>query len=208
MLALVGGFVFNPSPGQAQNPVIIAFGDSLTAGLGVKAKEAWPAVVQDKLAAKGVHITMVNAGVSGDTTAGGKARLAWSLDGGAAKPSAAIVALGANDALRALDPEDAFNNLDAILAELKKRRMNILLAGMLAPPNLGEDYGKRFLAIYTRLADKHDIALYPFLLDGVAADQNLNQADGIHPTAEGQQVIAQKILPWVEALLNGRTAAK
>jgi len=208
MLALVAGFLLSASPGQAQNPIVIAFGDSLTAGLGVKAKEAWPAVVRDKLAARGVHITMVNAGVSGDTTAGGKARLAWSLDGATVKPTAAIVALGANDALRALDPEDAFRNLDAILVELRKRNMDVLLAGMLAPPNLGEDYGNRFLAIYTRLADKHGVPLYPFLLDGVAAEKDMNQDDGIHPTAEGQQVIAEKILPWVEALLNGRTAAK
>ena len=193
---------------RAEGLVIVAFGDSITAGLGVSEQEAWPAVVQKILADKGVAITIVNAGVSGDTTAGGKARLAWSLDGPSPSPGFAIVALGGNDALRALTPENSYQNLDAIILALKKRNMPVLLAGMLAPPNLGDDFGKAFQAIYTRLASKHKILLYPFLLEGVAGDEKLNQHDGIHPTPEGQKIIARKMVPYIEALLSGKTALK
>ena len=193
---------------RAEGQVIVAFGDSITAGLGVNEQEAWPAVAQKILAEKGLAITIVNAGVSGDTTAGGKARLAWSLDGASPKPGFAIVALGGNDALRALTPENSYQNLDAIILALKKRNMPVLLAGMLAPPNLGDDFGKAFQAIYTRLASKHKILLYPFLLEGVAGDEKLNQHDGIHPTPEGQKIIARKMVPYIEALLSGKTALK
>ena len=197
--------VLSPLRVQADTPVIVAFGDSITAGLGVTEQEAWPAAVQRILADQGLKVTMINAGVSGDTTAGGRARLAWSLDGATPKPTLAVVALGGNDALRALDPENAYGNLDAIIIALKKRKMNILLAGMLAPPNLGGDYAEKFAAIYKRLAAKHTVLLYPFLLDGVAADKNLNQADGIHPTAAGQNIIATRIAPYLQALVEGRT---
>ena len=206
--ALVLGLFEGSTPARAGQPVIVAVGDSITAGFGLSEREAWPAVLAGTLNKSGTPVTMINAGVSGDTTAGGRARLAWSLDGTDPKPTAAIVALGGNDALRALDPEQAFQNLDAMVMELKKRDLKVMLAGMLAPPNLGEDYGREFQAIYTRLAKKHDVLLYPFLLDGVAADPTLNQADGIHPTADGQKIIADRIKPWVLALLDGRTTLK
>lgn len=206
MLGILLAGLFPASVARAETPVIVAFGDSITAGLGVQEQEAWPYVAQKMLADKGSKVTIVNAGVSGDTTAGGKARLAWSLDGADLKPGFAVVALGGNDALRALTPENSFQNLDAIITALKKRGMPVLLAGMLAPPNLGEDFGQKFQAVYTRLADKHQILLYPFLLEGVAGIANLNQHDGIHPTAEGQRIIAQKILPYLEALLAGKRA--
>jgi acyl-CoA thioesterase I len=194
--------LFPASHAHAEPAVIVAFGDSITAGLGVSEQEAWPYVAQKMLADKGHQVTIINAGVSGDTTAGGKARLAWSLDGADPKPGFAVVALGGNDALRALTPEISFQNLDAIIIALKKRNMPVLLAGMLAPPNLGEDFGQKFQAIYTRLSDKHKIPLYPFLLDGVAGVADLNQHDGIHPTAEGQRIIARMILPFLETLLE------
>jgi acyl-CoA thioesterase I len=196
--------IFTTPQARAESAVIVAFGDSITAGLGVNEQEAWPYVAQKMLADKGRNVTIVNAGVSGDTTAGGKARLAWSLDGADPKPGFAVVALGGNDALRALTPENSFQNLDAIIIALKKRNMPVLLAGMLAPPNLGEDFGQKFQAIYTRLATKHKIPLYPFLLEGVAGIADLNQHDGIHPTPEGQRIIARKILPYIEALLAGK----
>ncbi len=179
----------------------MAFGDSLTAGLGVSPNETWPAQLEARLKAEGLDVRFVNAGVSGDTTAGGRARLAWSLDGAEPKPGYAIVALGANDAMRGLSPEAAYGNLDAIVAELKKRNIRILLAGMLAPPNLGPDYGDAFKAIYAKLAEKHGIALYPFLLDGVAAEPSLNQGDGIHPTAAGYTLIAERLAPVVRHFL-------
>jgi len=162
--------------------------------------------VQKMLIAKGQSVTVVNAGVSGDTTAGGKARLAWSVDGADPKPTHAIIALGGNDALRALSQENAYQNLEAIILAFKKRNIAVLLAGMLAPPNLGAEYGHKFQAIYTRLAAKHKVLLYPFLLNGVAADANLNQADGIHPTEAGQKIIAARILPYIQALLSGKKA--
>ena len=208
MAALVLGLFEGSTPARAGQPVIVAVGDSITAGFGLSEREAWPAVLAGTLNKSGTPVTMINAGVSGDTTAGGRARLAWSLDGTDPKPTAAIVALGGNDALRALDPELAYQNLDAILTELKKRKLKILLAGMLAPPNLGPDYGRKFQAIYTRLAQKHNVLLFPFLLEGVAADPDLNQADGIHPTAAGQKVIAGNIKPFIEAMLDGKTAMK
>ena len=188
------------SPAAAEK-VIVAFGDSLTAGLGVSPNETWPAQLEARLKAEGLDVRFVNAGVSGDTTAGGRARLAWSLDGAEPKPGYAIVALGANDAMRGLSPEAAYGNLDAIVAELKKRNIRILLAGMLAPPNLGPDYGDAFKAIYAKLAEKHGIALYPFLLDGVAAEPSLNQGDGIHPTAAGYTLIAERLAPVVRHFL-------
>ena len=195
-----------PAFAQARGPVIVALGDSITAGYGLTEKDAWPIQVQKMLIAKGQSVTVVNAGVSGDTTAGGKARLAWSVDGADPKPTHAIIALGGNDALRALSQENAYQNLEAIILAFKKRNIAVLLAGMLAPPNLGAEYGHKFQAIYTRLAAKHKVLLYPFLLNGVAADANLNQADGIHPTEAGQKIIAARILPYIQALLSGKKA--
>ncbi|WP_317628988.1 arylesterase [Defluviicoccus vanus] len=182
---------------------LLAFGDSLTAGYGLAPADAFPAQLQRALQAKGLTVEVINGGVSGDTTAGGRNRLAWTLGSGdAAQPAAAIVELGGNDALRGLDPEAAQANLDAILAELQRRRVPVLLAGMYAPPNLGADYTRRFKAIYPRLAEKYGVRLYPFFLDGVAGVPGMTQPDGIHPTAAGVTEIVRRITPDVVELLR------
>jgi len=183
--------------------VVLALGDSLTAGYGLSEGDAFPARLEAALRARGHRVAIVNAGVSGDTTAGGLARLDWAL---AARPDAAIVALGANDGLRGIDPGASEANLDAILARLAREGLPVLLAGMLAPPNLGREYADAFAALYPRLATKHGVALYPFLLDGVAAEAALNQADGIHPNRQGVAVMVDRILPYVERLIE--TAAR
>ncbi len=171
---------------------IVALGDSLTAGYGLPRKDAFTARLGAALAAAGVKARVVNAGVSGDTSAGGLARIDWLL---AEKPDLVIVELGANDALRGLDPEETRRNLDAILARIKKSGARVLLAGMRAPPNMGREYAADFDRIFPDLAKQHKVPLYPFFLDGVAADPALNQADGIHPNAKGVSVIVDRILP-------------
>lgn len=182
---------------------LLALGDSLTAGYGLPQTDGFVAQLERALAADGLDVEVVNGGVSGDTTAGGLARLSWLLgaDPGS-QPDAAIVELGANDALRGLDPEAAFANLDAILNRLEQRGIPVLLAGMRAPPNMGRDYAAEFNAIYPRLAAKHDVPLYRFFLDGVAAEHALNQPDRIHPNADGVAVIVERILPAVKDLLQ------
>ncbi|HJP19923.1 MAG: arylesterase [Alphaproteobacteria bacterium] len=179
--------------------LVLALGDSLTAGYGLAADQAFPARLQATLREQGLSVRVINAGVSGDTSAGGRARLDWSL---ADNPAAAIVELGANDALRGLDPEETRANLDAIILELKKRGIAVLLAGMLAPPNLGPEYEARFNAIYPDLAARHGVLFYPFFLDGVAARPELNQADGMHPTAAGVDIIVDRLLPLVRELIK------
>jgi acyl-CoA thioesterase-1 len=174
-------------------------GDSLVAGHGLPQGQAFPDILANKLATEGVDVTMINAGVSGDTTAGGLARLDWSL---AENPDGAIIVLGGNDLLRGLDPQASYENLNAIINRLKDRNVKILLAGMQAPRNLGADYAAEFDGIYPALAAKHDILLYPFFLDGVALMVELNQPDGMHPNKAGVDVIAQKIMPLVKQLLN------
>ncbi|WP_420712749.1 arylesterase [Ancylobacter sp. SL191] len=186
------------TPLHAEPLRLVAFGDSLTAGLGLPAKDAFPAKLQAALTAKGHDVVIENAGVSGDTTSAGLARLDWSIQDGT---QGVILELGANDALRGLDPAIAEKSLDAILARLKERKIPVLLAGMVAPPNLGGGYGERFNAIYPRLAAKYDVPLYPFFLDGVAGQGKLNQPDGIHPTAAGVDVIVERITPAVERWL-------
>ena len=180
-------------------PTIVVLGDSLTAGLGLDPEQAFPARLQAYLTERGVAVKIDNAGVSGDTSAGGRSRLDWALAG---KPDAVMVELGANDALRGIDPKVTEANLDAILAELTRRKIKVLLCGMLAPPNLGRDYGAAFNGIYPKLAAKYHVTLYPFFLDGVAAEPALNQADGMHPNRQGVAVIVQRIAPQVEALLK------
>jgi acyl-CoA thioesterase I len=177
---------------------IVAFGDSLTAGYGVAGKDAFPAQLTRALAAKGIAVEIANAGVSGDTVAGGLARLDWSVPEGT---QAVILELGANDALRGFDPAITRNGLDAILKRPKERNIPVLLCGMLAPPNLGADYAGRFNPIYQELAARYDAQLYPFFLTGVAGDAKLNQSDGLHPTAAGVAVIVARILPDVERLI-------
>lgn len=190
----------NLAPAQAPKPIlIVALGDSLTAGFGLASHEAFPARLEAALKAKGVAARVVNAGLSGDTSAGGLARLDWALE---PKPDFAIVELGGNDGLRGLDPAQTRANLDAIVTRLKGQGIGVLLAGMLAPPNLGPDYGRAFNALFPELAAKHDVPLYPFFLDGVAADRALNLADGIHPNAKGVEIVVERILPFVLKLVG------
>lgn len=185
---------------------ILMLGDSLTAGYGLASRDALPARLETALRERGLDARVIDAGVSGDTTAGGLSRLEWAL---ADRPHAVVVALGANDALRAIDPALARSNLDRLLAALSERRLPVLLAGMLAPRNLGPEYGTRFDAIYPELAERHGALLYPFLLDGVATVAALNQADGLHPNPAGVEVIVERILPSVLCLArrSGHPAA-
>jgi acyl-CoA thioesterase-1 len=180
---------------------ILALGDSLTAGYGLPAGQGFAPQLERALKARGHDVRVIDAGVSGDTTAGGLARLDWSLGD---SPQVVIVELGANDALRGLDPDQAHRNLDAILTRLKQDDIRVLLAGMVAPANWGPDYGERFNAIYGKLARKHGVALYPFFLDGVAKDPRLNLPDGLHPTAEGVGLIVERILPHVEQVIGNK----
>ena len=182
---------------------ILALGDSLTAGLGLEASEAFPTKLEAALRAKGLEVRIVNAGVSGDTAAAGLARLDWALSDAV---DGLIVELGANDALRGLDPGQTETALDAILAKAAARKLPVLIAGMQAPPNLGPDYVAAFDGIYPRLAERHGAILYPFFLDGVAAKPSLNQTDGIHPNGKGVDIIVERIMPSVEGLIR-RAAA-
>jgi acyl-CoA thioesterase-1 len=183
----------------AERPVkIVVLGDSLTAGLGLSAADAFPAKLEKALKAKGLAVEVVNAGVSGDTTAGGLARLDWSVPAGT---DAVIVELGANDMLRGGDPERTRQALDAIMRRLAERQIPVLLAGMRAAPNLGGDYARAFEPIYPDLAAKYGLLYYPFFLEGVASDAKLNQRDGLHPTSAGIDAIVARILPKVEELV-------
>jgi acyl-CoA thioesterase-1 len=177
---------------------VVALGDSLTAGLGLPPGQGFPETLEKALRAKGYDVAISNAGVSGDTAADGLARYDWAVPAGA---DALIVELGANDMLRGLDPAAAKASLAAILTRAKAAHMAILLTGMRAAPNMGAEYQARFDAIYPALADRFGVALYPFFLDGVAADPKLNQKDGLHPTRQGVEKIVANILPSVEALL-------
>jgi acyl-CoA thioesterase I len=183
---------------RAETFTILALGDSLTAGLGLEQNQAFPAKLEAALRAKGRDVTIINAGVSGDTAAQGEQRLDWALTDDV---DAAIIELGANDALRGLPPEQAEKALTIILDKLAAKKLPVLLTGMLAPPNLGPDYAKAFEGMYQRLAAKPGVIFYPFFLDGVAADASLNQSDGIHPTAKGVDVIVTRMLPYAEKLL-------
>jgi acyl-CoA thioesterase-1 len=177
---------------------LLILGDSLTAGYGLAAEEAFPAQLEEALLQSGRNVSVINAGVSGDTSAGGLARLDWALQD---DPQMVIVALGGNDALRGLPPEETFANLDAILERLKVAGIHVILIGMKAPRNLGESYTTAFDQLYPRLAQKHNVGVYPFFLDGVALDPALNQNDGIHPNARGIALIVERILPLVESAL-------
>jgi len=179
--------------------VIVALGDSLTAGLGVGVEEAYPALLEARLRREGFDYRVVNAGVSGDTSAGGLRRLDWALK---LKPQVLIVALGANDGLRGQPPAALRANLTQIVERARGAGARVLLAGMRVPPNYGADYARAFAGVYPAVARTTGAALAPFLLDGVAGDARLNQADGIHPTAEGQRVIAERLWPHLKALLT------
>jgi acyl-CoA thioesterase-1 len=184
---------------------MVVLGDSLSAGFGLPGSAAFPVRLQNSLSLKGIAVDMINAGVSGDTSSGGRDRLDWSVPEGT---DAVIVELGANDALRGTDPAVTRAALSEILTRLKARKIAVLLCGMLAPPNYGTDYSARFDAIYPDLANAFGVPLYPFFLEGVATRAKLNQADGLHPTAEGVDVIVQSILPAVEAFLGPISAQR
>jgi acyl-CoA thioesterase-1 len=200
MLALI-----LPPSAQAQGarrtkPIkLVVLGDSLTAGLGLPASAAFPARLQKALENKGIAVDMINAGVSGDTASGGRDRLDWSVPDGT---DGVILELGANDALRGIDPTITRAALADILTRLQARNVPVLLCGMLAPPNYGADYAARFNAIYPDLAAAFHLPLYPFFLEGVATQAKLNQSDGLHPTAEGVDMIVKNILPSVEAFVG------
>ena len=204
MHMLVLGFALVAvAPALAEAPAkpvkMVVLGDSLSAGLGLPASAAFPARLQKALKDKGIDVDIVNAGVSGDTASGGRDRLDWSVAEGT---EAVVLELGANDALRGTDPSVTRAALTDIVSHLKARGIAVLLCGMLAPPNYGHDYADRFNAIYPDLAKSFGVTLYPFFLDGVAADKTLNQADGIHPTPAGVDIIVKNMLPTVEAFLD------
>lgn len=179
---------------------LLMLGDSITAGYGLARSEGPPARIQALLRERGRNVRVIDAGVSGDTTAGGRARIEWAL---ADRPHAAIVALGGNDGLRGLTPAQMRANLTAILDTLARRNIPALLAGMVAPPNLGRDYGREFAEVFETLSrERPEVVFYPFLLDGVAGDPALNQPDRIHPTAQGADIIARRMLPFIETLLD------
>lgn len=197
-LAIVMAFGVIGAPAFAAQATIVALGDSLVAGLGLQQEEAFPARLEAALRARGKDVSIVNAGVSGDTTAGGLGRLDWSVPDGT---DGVILELGANDMLRGIDPAQTRKNLDAILSRLKERDIPVLVAGMRASPNLGSDYAMEFDAIFADLAQKYGAALYPFFLDGVAAQAGLNQDDGMHPNSAGVDAIVARFLPAMEDFL-------
>jgi acyl-CoA thioesterase-1 len=197
LIAAAAGGAFAQAPGPKVR--IAVFGDSLSAGFQLKATESFPAQLERGLKARGHAVEVIDASVSGDTTASGLERLRWSLP---ERVDAVILELGANDALRGLDPGRARANLDKMISTIKAGGAEVLLAGMVAPRNLGEDYRKAFDPIYGDLARKHGVLLYPFFLDGVALDARLNLADGIHPNGQGVAEITRRILPTVEQLIE------
>jgi acyl-CoA thioesterase I len=199
LLSLSATVLFAARPSSAGPHVIVAFGDSLTAGLGVKPEESYPSRLEARLRAAGYDYRVVNAGVSGDTTAGGLRRVDWALK---SKPEIVIVALGANDGLRGQDLKSVRSNLDAIVARFQKAGAQVLLAGMEMPPNYGARYTSDFRAVFAEVARKRRATFMPFLLDGVAGDPRLNQADGIHPTAEGYAAVSDRLWPYLEPLLK------
>jgi acyl-CoA thioesterase-1 len=194
VVALLGAA---PAPGAER--VVVVLGDSLTAGQGVARDEAYPALLEARLRGEGFPYRVVNAGVSGDTSAGGLRRVDWVLR---TKPAVVIVALGANDGLRGLPVDALGENLTAIVRRLRAAGARVLLAGMRVPPNYGDDYARAFAAVFPAVARRTGVPLAPFLLDGVAGDARLNQPDGIHPTPEGQRVMADRLWPHLRPLLT------
>ena len=195
---LLAALLFCTAAAQTRPVRILVLGDSLTAGYGLPAPDGFQAQMRRALQARGYNVTFVDAAVSGDTTAGGRARLDWALGDGA---DAALVELGANDGLRGLDPAPMEANLTAILDTLAAKHIPVLLSGMLAPPNFGPDYGQRFRSVFTRLSQRQGIIFDPFFLQGVAADPALNQPDRLHPNAAGVARIVDRLLPEMERLI-------
>ena len=202
-LGIILGAATLPQSARAASPereiIIVAYGDSLTAGYQLPPDAAFPVQLEKTLRGKGLNVRVINAGVSGDTAADGLARFDWSMP---EQADAAIVELGANDALRGIQVRETEKALGEILSRMKARQMDVLIAGMEAPRNWGEDYAKRFTAMYRTLAQIHNALLYPFFLAGVVLDPSLNLGDGLHPTAQGVQKIVEAILPDVEALIE------
>ena len=200
IVALLGSVLLAGAGTVLAGPVkIVGFGDSLMAGYQLGPGESFPEKLQAALTAKGLDVEVIGAGVSGDTTSGGLARLDWSVPDGT---DLVILELGANDMLRGIAPDLTEKNLDSMLARLRDRNIGVLLAGMLAAPNLGPDYAQAFNGLYDRLAQKYDVPLYPFFLDGVAGERSLVQSDGMHPTAEGIDIMVERMLPTVEKVID------
>jgi acyl-CoA thioesterase-1 len=190
--------LFFTNPGEAAPVRLLVLGDSLTAGYGLPHAEGFQSQLVAALRADGHEVALLDGAVSGDTTAGGRARLDWALNG---RADAAIVELGANDGLRGIDPAEMEANLTAILDALKVRHIKVLLSGMYAPPNLGTDYDQAFRAVFDRLGARKDLIYDSFFLQGVAGNPALNQPDGLHPNAEGVRIIVARMLPLVERLI-------
>jgi len=195
-------FALASAPAMAAGPLIWAFGDSLTAGYGLQPADGFTSQLERALRKAGVPATVKNGGISGDTAAQGRARLLWGLRGLGVKPDLVIVELGANDMLRGLPPAQAASNLDLILATLKQRHIEVLIAGMKASPNLGTEYRQAFDTIYPTLAKRYDASLYPFFLQGVAGNRALIQADGLHPNPAGVAIIVARMVPFVRRALR------
>jgi acyl-CoA thioesterase-1 len=203
LLIGVGPVHIQRANAQSAPVKLTVLGDSLAAGYGISPDQAFPARLQAALKAHGRTVTVLNQGVSGDTTAGGLDRLDWML---ADKPDIVLVELGGNDALRGIDPNTTEKNLAAIVEKLQAAHVTVWLAGMMAPRNLGSDYVTAFDGLYKRIADKYKVPLYPFILDGVAQDPALNQADGLHPNPRGAEIVADKLLPFVTKNLDDASA--
>ena len=186
------------APARADTVNIVGLGDSLMAGYELDPSDAFPTRLEAALRDKGYDVKIANAGVSGDTTSGGLARLDWSVPDGT---DAVLLELGANDALRGISPEQTRANIDEIIGRLKQRDIAVLLVGMLSPPNMGDDYARKFNRIYPELSEEHGIGLYPFFLDGVAAQPNLVISDGMHPNSKGVEIMVARFLPFAEELI-------
>ncbi|MBO0144477.1 arylesterase [Agrobacterium sp. Ap1] len=202
MVALFAGSGSAKAQEKAIN--LVGFGDSLMAGYQLAPSESYTAQLEAALKAKGLNVMITNAGVSGDTTSGGLSRIDWSVPDGT---GGVILELGANDALRGIAPEQSEKNLDAMLTRLKERGIKVLLAGILAPPNMGGDYAEKFNPIYKRLAEKHAVPVYPFFLDGVTTVPGMQLEDGMHPNARGVAVMVERTLPMVESFLGEISSA-
>lgn len=193
-------FLLSPVMVMAAPVNLVGFGDSLMAGYQLPTSDAFPVRLEKILRDKGIDVSITNAGVSGDTSSGGLARIDWSVPDGT---DGVILELGANDALRGIPPEETEKNLDAMITKLKARGIAVLLVGILAPPNMGEDYAAKFNPIFPKLAEKHGLPLYPFFLDGVMAEAGMQLEDGMHPNAQGVGVMAERMLPLTETFVGG-----
>lgn len=201
-VAFVFIYLLSYTSAEAQQQTILFFGDSITAGYGLDEEQAFPALIQQKIDSLGAEHNVVNAGLSGETTAGGARRVDWILR---QEIDIFVLGLGGNDGLRGIDPANTKENIETIISKVKAKNseIEIVLAGMEAPPNLGDQYTERFRKLFSDVAEQHELTFIPFLLEDVAGIRELNQPDGIHPTAEGQQIIADNIWEYLKPMLNG-----